>query len=197
MQRGADLSRVPVLRALRRWPPTAPEFHGQVLGGKGGRWVAAPLFVVLILVELTDVVFAVDSLPRDFAVTQEPFLVYTSHAFAILGLRAMYFLLADLVHRFVHLKAGPGRDPRLRRRQDAAPRRLEGADLAVAERHRREPGGRRHPEPARHPPGAAGAPHGVGRSADAPRVPATRSTKAPRLTSASRGWRNRAGRTTW
>ncbi len=62
--------------------------------------------MVLVLVEITDVIFAVDSIPAIFAVTQEPFLVFTSNAFAILGLRAMYFLLADLVDRFVHLKAG-------------------------------------------------------------------------------------------
>ena len=102
-----DLSRNPVLRAVRRWLPTTPELHGQKFWVKqAGRWVATPLLVVLILVELTDVVFAVDSIPAIFAVTQEPFLVYTSNAFAILGLRAMYFLLADLVHRFVYLKAG-------------------------------------------------------------------------------------------
>jgi tellurite resistance protein TerC len=59
-----------------------------------------------VLVEVTDVVFAVDSIPAIFAVTDEPFLVFTANAFAILGLRAMYFLLADLIHRFVYLKAG-------------------------------------------------------------------------------------------
>ena len=73
---------------------------------EAGTWVATPLFIVLVLVETTDIVFAVDSIPAIFAVTQEPFLVFTSNAFAILGLRAMYFLLADLVDRFVHLKAG-------------------------------------------------------------------------------------------
>lgn len=65
-----------------------------------------PLLTVLVLVEVTDIVFAVDSIPAIFAVTQEPFLVFTSNAFAILGLRAMYFLLADLMHRFVYLKLG-------------------------------------------------------------------------------------------
>ncbi len=68
--------------------------------------MATPLFMVLVLVETTDIIFAVDSIPAIFAVTQEPFLVFTSNAFAILGLRAMYFLLADLIHRFVYLKAG-------------------------------------------------------------------------------------------
>ncbi len=68
--------------------------------------MATPLLTVLVLVEVTDIVFAVDSIPAIFAVTQEPFLVFTSNAFAILGLRAMYFLLADLMHRFVYLKLG-------------------------------------------------------------------------------------------
>jgi len=102
-----DPSRNPVLRALRRWVPTTPDYHGQKFWvRRAGTWVATPLFVVLVLVEVTDIVFAVDSIPAIFAVTQEPFLVFTSNAFAILGLRAMYFLLADLIHRFVYLKAG-------------------------------------------------------------------------------------------
>lgn len=68
--------------------------------------LATPLLAVLVLIETTDVVFAVDSIPAIFAVTDEVFLVFTANAFAILGLRAMYFLLADLMHRFVHLRAG-------------------------------------------------------------------------------------------
>src|SRR5512145_1441875 len=97
----------PVLRLVRRFVPTTDEYHGQKFWvKKAGKWVATPLFVVLVLVETTDIVFAVDSIPAIFAVTQEPFLVFTSNAFAILGLRAMYFLLADLIHRFVYLKLG-------------------------------------------------------------------------------------------
>ncbi len=68
--------------------------------------MATPLLAVLVLVEVTDVIFAVDSIPAIFAVTDEPFLVFTANAFAILGLRAMYFLLADLIHRFIYLKVG-------------------------------------------------------------------------------------------
>ena len=68
--------------------------------------MATPLLAVLVVVEVTDIIFAVDSIPAIFAVTQEPFLVFASNAFAILGLRAMYFLLADLMHRFVYLKLG-------------------------------------------------------------------------------------------
>ena len=102
-----DPSRNPVMRWVTKWVPSTPEYHGQRFWvRKAGRWVATPLFTVLVLVEVTDIIFAVDSIPAIFAVTQEPFLVFTSNAFAILGLRAMYFLLADLVHRFIYLKAG-------------------------------------------------------------------------------------------
>jgi tellurite resistance protein TerC len=102
-----DPSRNPVLRVTQRLVPSAGEFHGQRFWVRvGGRLVATPLFFVLVLVETTDIVFAVDSIPAIFAVTRDPFLVFTSNAFAILGLRAMYFLLADVMHRFVHLKAG-------------------------------------------------------------------------------------------
>src|SRR3712207_3835701 len=73
---------------------------------RDGALLATPLLAVLVLVEVTDVVFAVDSIPAIFAVTDEPFLVFTANAFAILGLRAMYYLLADLIHRFVYLKTG-------------------------------------------------------------------------------------------
>lgn len=104
---GTDPSRSPLLRLIRRAIPSTDQYHGQRFWVKeAGRWVATPLFVVLLLVETTDIIFAVDSIPAIFAVTQETFLVFTSNAFAILGLRAMYFLLADLVDRFVHLKAG-------------------------------------------------------------------------------------------
>jgi tellurite resistance protein TerC len=68
--------------------------------------VATPLFVVLVLVETTDLISAVDSIPAIFAVTQDPFIVYTSNVFAILGLRALYFLLAGVIHRFHYLQLG-------------------------------------------------------------------------------------------
>ncbi|CAA9347124.1 MAG: Integral membrane protein TerC [uncultured Nocardioidaceae bacterium] len=102
-----DPSHNPVLRLVRKRIPSTDEYHGQKFWvKKAGKWVATPLFSVLVLVETTDIIFAVDSIPAIFAVTQDPFLVFTSNAFAILGLRAMYFLLADLIHRFVFLKAG-------------------------------------------------------------------------------------------
>ncbi|MFF0989869.1 TerC family protein [Kocuria nitroreducens] len=96
-----------VLRAFRRWVPMTDAYHGQkLLVRRNGVLLATPLLAVLVLIEVTDVVFAVDSIPAIFAVTDEVFLVFTANAFAILGLRAMYFLLADMIHRFVYLKTG-------------------------------------------------------------------------------------------
>ncbi len=96
-----------VLRGFRRFVPMTEAYHGQrLLVRRNGVLLATPLLAVLVLIEVTDVVFAVDSIPAIFAVTDEVFLVFTANAFAILGLRAMYFLLADLIHRFVYLKIG-------------------------------------------------------------------------------------------
>ncbi|MGY1770984.1 TerC family protein [Blastococcus sp. SYSU D00813] len=102
-----DPRRSRTLRLFRRYVPMTDAYHGQrFLVRRAGRVLATPLLAVLVLVEVTDVVFAVDSIPAIFAVTDEPFLVFTANAFALLGLRAMYFLLADLIHRFVYLKVG-------------------------------------------------------------------------------------------
>ncbi|GAA0407463.1 TerC family protein [Microbispora corallina] len=99
--------RNPVLRAMRRVVPVAGEYHGARFWIRdNGRLVATPLMAVLVAVETTDIVFAVDSIPAIFAVTNDTFLVFTSNAFAILGLRAMYFLLAGALHRFGHLRYG-------------------------------------------------------------------------------------------
>lgn len=96
-----------ILKLFRRLVPMTDAFHGQrLVVRKAGVVMATPLLAVLVLVEITDIVFAVDSIPAIFAVTSEPFIVFTANAFAILGLRAMYFLLADLIHRFVYLKVG-------------------------------------------------------------------------------------------
>lgn len=87
--------------------PTTDKIYGaKLMVRRGGVLLATPLLSVLALVEFTDIIFAVDSIPAIFAVTDEPFLVFTANAFAILGLRAMYFLLADLMHRFIYLKIG-------------------------------------------------------------------------------------------
>ena len=102
-----DVENSKILAKVRKWIPHTDEFHGQKFWiRQAGRWVATPLLFVLVMVEFTDLIFAVDSIPAIFAVTQEPFLVFTANAFAILGLRAMYFLLADLIDRFVYLKVG-------------------------------------------------------------------------------------------
>ena len=102
-----DPSRSIVLRAFRRLVPVTDDFDGQrFLTRRAGVLMATPLLAVLVVIEITDIIFAVDSIPAIFAITQEPFLVFASNAMAILGLRAMYFLLAGVMHRFVYLKLG-------------------------------------------------------------------------------------------
>lgn len=105
--REPDLGKNPVLRWMRGHMNITNEYHGEkffVL--KEGMRYATPMFVVLVLVEATDLIFAVDSIPAIFAVTSDPFIVFTSNIFAILGLRAMYFLLVDMAERFHLLKYG-------------------------------------------------------------------------------------------
>lgn len=96
----------PVLRLIRRFVPVTSGLRGQRFFVSEPALAATPLFVVLALVETTDLLFAVDSIPAVFAVTQDPFLVYTSNVFAILGLRNLYFVAADAVGRFRYLKPG-------------------------------------------------------------------------------------------
>jgi len=99
--------RNPALRLFRRVVPTTDEYHGQrFVIRKAGKLLATPLMAVLVLVETSDIIFAVDSIPAIFAVTDDPFLVFSSNAFAILGLRALYFMLAGMIDRFVYLKVG-------------------------------------------------------------------------------------------
>jgi tellurite resistance protein TerC len=101
--------RNPVLRVVRRIIPSTTDYDGQKLfTRRTGRLLATPLFVVLVLIETTDVVFAVDSVPAILAVSREPFIVFASNAFAILGLRALYFLLAGMAGRFRYLNVGLG-----------------------------------------------------------------------------------------
>lgn len=97
----------PVVKFFRRFMPVTENFEqDKFFIRRAGRIMATPLFLILLIVESTDLVFAVDSIPAIFAVTQEPFLVYTSNVFAILGLRALYFLLADVMDKFEYLKLG-------------------------------------------------------------------------------------------
>ncbi|NDV12653.1 TerC family protein [Crenobacter sp. HX-7-9] len=103
----ADLSDNPILKFVRSHLRVTPELHGEKFFiMKDGIRYATPMFLVLVMIELSDVVFAVDSIPAIFAVTTDPFIVLTSNIFAILGLRAMYFLLADVADRFHLLKYG-------------------------------------------------------------------------------------------
>jgi tellurite resistance protein TerC len=104
--------RDPVLRLSRRLLPVTAEYRGEKFfvrepdaAGKL-RYAATPLFIVLLIVDTTDVIFAMDSIPAIFAVTRDPFIVYTSNICAVLGLRALYFLLASVVDKFVYLKLG-------------------------------------------------------------------------------------------
>jgi len=105
-----DVGGNPVLRFLRRRMNVTDELHGNAffvrLPDAAGRLVrfATPLFLALVMVEIADLVFAVDSVPAVFAITTDPFIVYTSNIFAILGLRALYFALAAVLHRFAYLK---------------------------------------------------------------------------------------------
>lgn len=101
----------PVVKLLRRRFNVTDEHHGQNFfvrkpDPKTGRlvWFMTPLFMALVMVELADIIFAVDSVPAIFAITTDPFIVYTSNIFAILGLRALYFALAAMIHRFKYLK---------------------------------------------------------------------------------------------
>lgn len=102
-----DVANNPVLRFARRHLRVADGEHGEkFMVMKGGLRYVTPLFLVLILIEVTDLIFAVDSIPAIFAITTDPFIVFTSNLFAILGLRALYFLLVDVADRFHLLKFG-------------------------------------------------------------------------------------------
>ncbi len=99
----------PVLRLMRRVLPSTSEYDGQkMFTRRSGKLLATPLFIVLVLVETTDVVFAIDSVPAILAVSREPFIVFASNAFAIMGLRALYFLLAGMAGKFRYLNIGLG-----------------------------------------------------------------------------------------
>jgi tellurite resistance protein TerC len=102
-----DLENNIVVRAMRRRMRITQEYRGQrFFVRENGLLYATPLFMVLVLIEFSDLVFAVDSIPAIFAITRDPFIVFTSNVFAILGLRSLYFALAGIVHRFHYLKYG-------------------------------------------------------------------------------------------
>lgn len=106
-EKETDLSDNPIVKFVRRHYPVTEQLEGErFFVMRNGVRYATPLFLALVLVEISDVVFAVDSIPAIFAITTDPFIVLTSNIFAILGLRAMYFLLADMAERFSLLKYG-------------------------------------------------------------------------------------------
>ena len=97
----------PVLRLFRRWAPVTEEYvEDRFFAKRAKRYLATPLFIVLLVIETTDVIFAVDSIPAILAITLDPFIVYTSNVFAILGLRALYFAVAGIMGLFHHLHYG-------------------------------------------------------------------------------------------
>lgn len=107
-----DLENNRVIRTFKKFVPVTSDFYGEKFWirlphptrSNKSAWWATPLFMALIMVETVDLIFAVDSIPAVLAITQDPFVVYTSNIFAILGLRALYFALAAMVHRFEYLK---------------------------------------------------------------------------------------------
>lgn len=104
-----DPEKNPLLALARRFLRVTSDFRGRAFFVReGGSWVATPLFLVLIAIEATDIVFAVDSIPAIFGITQDPYLVFTSNIFAVLGLRALFFVLADFMGRFHYLRYGLG-----------------------------------------------------------------------------------------
>ena len=106
-ERKIDPDRNPVVRLFRRFVPVTPELYGQRFFVRlKGVLYATPLFVALLFVEISDIIFAIDSVPAIFALTREPMIVFTSNIFAMLGLRSLYFLLAGAVERFALLKYG-------------------------------------------------------------------------------------------
>ncbi len=106
-EKGIDPEKNPVIRLFKRFVPVTPQLHGQNFFVRlEDRLFATPLFVSLLFLEISDVIFAVDSVPAIFALTREPLIVFTSNVFAILGLRAMYFMLAGAVDKFYLLKFG-------------------------------------------------------------------------------------------
>ena len=102
-----DFRETRVMRFCRRILPITREFQNQDFKVRvDGRWMLTPLALTMIVIEITDLAFAVDSIPAIFAITQDPFIVYTSNICAILGLRSLYFLLAGLMNRFIYLRTG-------------------------------------------------------------------------------------------
>lgn len=99
--------RNPVIRLFKKFMPVLPSYEdGKFFVKKNSQWFATPLFIVLLVIEMTDIVFAIDSIPAVLAVTADPFIVYTSNLFAVLGLRSLYFVVSEIMNLFYYLKYG-------------------------------------------------------------------------------------------
>jgi len=108
-EKAPDPGKNPVIRLVKRLLPVTSEYHGQKFFVRhAGKFMVTPLFLALIFIEFSDIIFAIDSVPAIFAITKEPLIVFTSNIFAILGLRSLYFLLAGVVDKFRYLKFGLG-----------------------------------------------------------------------------------------
>lgn len=102
-----DPEKNPILKLCRKYLPiTNDEMGGKFMAKVNGKWMFTPLFLIIVLIETTDLIFAVDSIPAAFAITQNEFLIYTSNIFAVLGLRAMFFLLSGIIDKFYLLQKG-------------------------------------------------------------------------------------------
>ncbi|MBA3883263.1 MAG: TerC family protein [Chthoniobacterales bacterium] len=102
-----DLESNFVLRLCRRWMRVTPDYHEQrFIVKQDGQWMLTPMMLVLIVIDIMDLIFAVDSIPAVFAITQDEFIIYTSNICAILGLRSLYFVLAHIIDRFIYLRTG-------------------------------------------------------------------------------------------
>ena len=107
IEREIDPEKSPVIKLLRRIMPVTNDLHGgNFFVKQNGKLFATPMFLVLVLVETTDLIFAVDSIPAILAITKDQFIVYTSNVFAILGLRSLYFVLAGMIDKFRYLSKG-------------------------------------------------------------------------------------------
>lgn len=108
-EEGPDIERNPAVRLVRKFVPMSPDYDGEHFFTKiNGKRLATPLLLVLVMIETTDLAFAVDSIPAVMAITTDPFIVFTSNIMAILGLRALYFLLAGVLDKFHYLKPALG-----------------------------------------------------------------------------------------
>ena len=106
-QEAKDFGQSWVMRCCSWAFPVTPVFHDEHFKAKvNGKWMLTPLALTLIVIETMDIIFAIDSIPAVFAITRDPFIIYTSNICAILGLRSLYFLLAKMMHRFIYLKTG-------------------------------------------------------------------------------------------